>query len=98
MVCVKYTRAFLHPLAARGVPFATNLITYHNVAFMQRLTAQIRAAIREQRLPDYVRESVRRHYPAGDVPEWVQEGCRLAGIDLGGVVVVGNCNGDTAAP
>ena len=63
MVCKKYSRAFLHPLAAKGIPFATNLITYHNVAFMQRLAKQIREAIRENRMPEYVRESVKKHYP-----------------------------------
>lgn len=34
MVCKRYTRAFLHPLAAKGLPFASHLITYHNVAYM----------------------------------------------------------------
>ena len=34
MVCRRYTRAFLHPLAAKGLPFAANLITYHNIAYM----------------------------------------------------------------
>lgn len=34
MVCRRYSRAFLHPLAAKGLPFATNLITYHNIAYM----------------------------------------------------------------
>jgi len=64
------------------VAFASNLISYHNVAFMQRLTAQIRAAIKEGRLPEYVRDTVRRHYPKGNLPEWVRDGCELAGIEL----------------
>lgn len=34
MVCRRYTRAFLHPLAAKGLAFAANLITYHNIAYM----------------------------------------------------------------
>ena len=34
MVCRRYTRAFLHPLAAKGLPFAANLISYHNIAYM----------------------------------------------------------------
>lgn len=33
MVCRRYTRAFLHPLAAKGLPFAANLISYHNIAY-----------------------------------------------------------------
>lgn len=34
MVCRRYTRAFLHPLAAKGLPFAANLVSYHNIAYM----------------------------------------------------------------
>lgn len=49
---------------------------------MQRLTAAIRAAIREQRYPAFVREYVARQFPGGDVPAWVCEGCALAGIEL----------------
>jgi queuine tRNA-ribosyltransferase len=33
MVCRRYTRAFLHPLAAKGLPFAASLISYHNIAY-----------------------------------------------------------------
>jgi queuine tRNA-ribosyltransferase len=82
MVCQKYTRAFLHPIVAKNISFASSLVTYHNVTFMQRLGSEIREAIREGRYPEYVRESVKRHYPKGDVPDWVIEGCTLAGILL----------------
>jgi queuine tRNA-ribosyltransferase len=83
MVCRRYTRAFLHPLAAKSLPFASNLITYHNVAFMQRLAADIRAAIREERMPQYVRDTVARHYPqvsgsVGGCPR-IQAGCWAQG-------------------
>ena len=90
IVCKQYTRAFLHPLVARNLTFASNLISYHNVAFMQRLAAQIRAAIKENRYGEYVRATVARHYPQGDVPGWVCDGCALAGIQLDGIVAVTN--------
>ena len=51
---------------------------------LQRLASEIRDAIREGRYPEYVRQYVARHFPAGDVPEWVALGCRLAGIELPG--------------
>lgn len=35
MVCRHYTRAFLHPVVAKNLPFASNLVTYHNIAHMQ---------------------------------------------------------------
>lgn len=146
MVCKRYSRAFLHPLAAKGLPFATNLITYHNIAYMmvrgsrvgssfaaacqvtthtrrtegggwwpykpiprptwgllppltlQRLSQQIRDAIREQRYPAFVREYVARQYPAGDYPEWVVEGCRLAGIELGSGGGGGNSSKHATTP
>ena len=83
MVCKKYTRAFLHPLVARNIAFASNLISYHNVAFMQRLAEEIREAIKKGRMDEYVKETVKRHYPKEeDIPEWVREGCTLASIAL----------------
>ncbi|KAL4443007.1 hypothetical protein ABPG77_008498 [Micractinium sp. CCAP 211/92] len=91
MVCRRYTRAFLHPLAAKGLAFAANLITYHNIAYMMRLSAQIRQAIKEQRYPEFVRQYVARQFPRGDVPDWVRDGCHLAGISLDGLTA------DTAA-
>ena len=84
MVCKKYTRAYLHPLVCRNVAFASNLLTYHNVAFTQRLTREIRQAIQSDTYPDYVRKAVRLHYPDGgeSIPDWVRLGCDLAGISL----------------
>ena len=49
---------------------------------LQRLTADIRQAIHEQRYPEFVQRYVARQFPAGDYPDWVMEGCRLAGIAL----------------
>lgn len=63
MVCKKYTRAFLHNLVSKGLPFASNLVSYHNVAYMQNLCQEIRDAIKRQEFPDYVHSFVRRHYP-----------------------------------
>ncbi|KAL4457743.1 hypothetical protein ABPG75_012608 [Micractinium tetrahymenae] len=85
MVCRRYTRAFLHPLAAKGLAFAANLITYHNIAYMMRLSAQIRQAIKEGRYPEFVRQFVARQFPKGDIPDWVRDGCQLAGISLDGL-------------
>lgn len=82
VTCKNYTRAFLHNLVGRGLPFASNLVTYHNIAYMQRLTRGIRQAITEQRFPEFVRDFLRRTYPAGDVPAWAVEGLRMAGIHV----------------
>ena len=82
MICKRYTRAYLHSVVRRGLPFAAIALSYHNVAYMQRLGADIRAAITEQRFPEYVRAFVRGHHPDGAVPEWIQQGLQLAGIEL----------------
>lgn len=82
LTCRKYTRAFLHPLAARGVPFATNLISYHNVAYTQRLTKEIRGAIKEDRMAQYVQDTIQRHFPKKNIPDWVKDACELAEIPL----------------
>ena len=39
MTCKTYSRAFLHNLVAKGLPFASHLVTYHNVAYTQVLDA-----------------------------------------------------------
>ena len=62
--CKNYSRAFLHNLVKKpGLPFASSLISLHNVAYTQRLTRQIREAIKAQVFPQFVRDFVAGHYP-----------------------------------
>jgi queuine tRNA-ribosyltransferase len=84
-VCKKYTRAYLHNVATKGLASASILVTYHNVAYMQCLARRIRAAIAEQRFPDFVRCFLRDLYPQGDVPQWVCDAMEAAEISLEGV-------------
>ena len=35
MVCESYTRAYLHSVVRRGLPFAAIALSYRNVAYMQ---------------------------------------------------------------
>ncbi len=45
MVCKQYTRCYLHNLVTRGIPSASMLVTYHNIAYMQvRLKVLCRAS------------------------------------------------------
>jgi len=82
MVCKTYTRAYLHPLVHRNIGFAASLISYHNIAYTQRLTREIRSAIEQGTMHDFVRKAVALHFPNGDVPDWVQLACELAEISL----------------
>ncbi|KAG2483993.1 hypothetical protein HYH03_017160 [Edaphochlamys debaryana] len=84
-VCRRHSRAYLHNLVTRGIPSASILVTYHNIAYTQALTAAMRAAIEEQRFPDWVRNYLRTMFPKGDVPGWVRDAMVVAGISLEGV-------------
>ncbi len=60
----------------------SHLVTYHNIAYMMRLGANIREAIMEQRFPEFVRELVASHYPDGKIDDWVLFALREAKIGL----------------
>lgn len=62
VACKTYTRAFLHNLVAKGLPFAAHLMSMHNIAYTQALTKRIREAIIEQRFPEFAHGFVRQHY------------------------------------
>ena len=55
LTCTTYTRAFLHHLVKSGEALAWSLIGEHNLRFYQRFTAQMRAAIIEDRFDEYYR-------------------------------------------
>ena len=82
LTCQQHSRAYLHAMARRGLPACAIAVTFHNVTYMQRLGRDIRAAIVEQRYPEYVRAFVRRHHPDDAVPQWIRTGLELAGIEL----------------
>jgi hypothetical protein len=52
---------------------------------VQRLTRRIRAAIKEHRLPEFVRSYLACMFPDQDVPQWVVDALHFAGISLEGV-------------
>ena len=52
-VCKKYTRGYLNHLVKADEILGMRLITYHNLAFLKHLMAEIRKAIQEDRLLDF---------------------------------------------
>lgn len=48
-VCKRYTRGYLHHLFKSGASSGPQLLTYHNIAYMMRLTRGMRQAIIEDR-------------------------------------------------
>ncbi|HWP94518.1 MAG TPA: tRNA guanosine(34) transglycosylase Tgt [Gammaproteobacteria bacterium] len=67
--CRHYSRAYLRHLDKCGEILAARLNTIHNLHYYQRLMHELRAAIAEQRLPEFVEEFYgRRGKPVPPVP------------------------------
>lgn len=80
-VCRSYTRATLHALATREIAGA-QLISQHNIAYLLRLTKAMRQAILADDLPRFVNDYMAKMFPKGDVPKWVRDALKVAGIEL----------------
>jgi len=81
MVCKKYTRAYLHCLVTKDA-MGSQLLSYHNLSFMMRLSRDLHMSILEGRFPEFVRGFLRVQLPTGDVPQWVRNAMEVAGIDI----------------
>ncbi|KAL6846175.1 hypothetical protein ACP4OV_023623 [Aristida adscensionis] len=81
MVCKKYTRAYLHCLVTKDA-MGSQLLSYHNLSFMMRLSRDLHMSILEGRFPEFVRGFLRVQFPKGDVPQWVCNAMEVAGIDI----------------
>ena len=55
-VCKTYTRSYLNHLVKSDEILGMRLLTYHNLAFLKNLMAQVRQAIKEDRLLDFKNE------------------------------------------
>ena len=55
-VCKTYTRSYLNHLIKSDEILGMRLLTYHNLAFLKNLMAQVRQAIKEDRLLDFKNE------------------------------------------
>ncbi|KAJ4758802.1 Queuine tRNA-ribosyltransferase catalytic subunit 1 [Rhynchospora pubera] len=81
MVCKNYTRAYIHSLVTRDA-MGSQLLSYHNLSYMMRLSKDLHMSIVEGRFPEYVRGFLRTQFPKGDVPQWVCNAMEVAGIDI----------------
>lgn len=59
------------------------LLTIHNVVYMLTLMKHLRASITEGRFPEFVRKFIADMFPSADVPGWVVDALKAAGVDLG---------------
>lgn len=84
-VCKEYSRAHLH-LLLKTEALGPQLLTYHNIAYMMRLTRRMRAAVIAGTYPSFVRSFLANFFPAGDIPGWVVDALGAAGIDVADMV------------
>jgi queuine/archaeosine tRNA-ribosyltransferase len=81
MVCKKYTRAYLHTVAAK-TQIGSQLITYHNIAYQMRLMRDLRNSIVDGSFPQFVQRFMAQQYPSGNYPPWVEEALLSVNIHL----------------
>ncbi|MCO5581784.1 hypothetical protein L7F22_035673 [Adiantum nelumboides] len=81
MVCKRYTRAYLHSLVTKEA-MGSQLVSYHNVAYMMKLSRDLHQSILQGQFPEFVQGFLRKQFPLGDVPEWVCNAMEVAGIDI----------------
>ncbi|MBU2652933.1 tRNA guanosine(34) transglycosylase Tgt [Acidomonas methanolica] len=68
LACTRHSRAYLHHLFRAEEMLGPTLLTWHNLAYYQRLMRTIRAAILDGTLPDLA-PRLRAHWAAGDWTE-----------------------------
>ena len=67
-LCKNYSRAYIHHLQKCNEVLAVMLLTWHNIRYYQRLTAGLRQAISEDRLPEFCDEFYAKQ-AQGDIAE-----------------------------
>jgi len=81
-VCKNFTRAYIHSLTPKDGSTGAQLITLHNIAYLTNLMSEARAALLENRFPDFIRSFMHLQYPNADFPEWAVQAFASAGIEL----------------
>lgn len=81
MVCKNYTRAYIHCLVTKDA-MGSQLLSYHNLHYMMKLSRDLHYSIVEGRFPEFVCDFLQKMFPKGDVPEWVCNAMEVAGIDI----------------
>jgi queuine tRNA-ribosyltransferase catalytic subunit len=76
------TRAYIHHLAAKETVGA-HLLSMHNIHYMLQLMGQARAAILEDRYPEFIREFFSKLYSQReDFPSWAVNALKGVGVEL----------------
>jgi queuine tRNA-ribosyltransferase catalytic subunit len=81
--CSSYSRAYLSSLAGKE-PSAAKLLTIHNIAYMLKLSRDMRASILSDTFSEFVRNFITTMYPPAALirpPAWVHE-CLEEGANI----------------
>lgn len=81
MVCKNYSRAYIHCLVTKDA-MGSQLLSYHNLFYMMKLSRDLHSSIVEGRFPEFVCKFLQKMFPEGDVPQWVCNAMEVAGIDI----------------
>ena len=79
--CKTYSRSYLHTIVTHE-PTACHLLSVHNIAYQLRLMGQIRAAVIEDRFPEFVRTFMAALHPDGKYPAWAASALAAVHIHL----------------
>ncbi|OAE24895.1 hypothetical protein AXG93_2931s1380 [Marchantia polymorpha subsp. ruderalis] len=59
MVCKKYTRSYLHTIVTKEA-LGSQLVSYHNIAYMMKLSQDLHTSILEGRFPRFVQDFLQK--------------------------------------
>lgn len=77
-----YSRAKINEMLQKNIPLAASLMTHHNLTYMMSLTKRMRDAIQTNEYPTFVNNFMKVFFKDKEVPRWVEEALKAAGISL----------------
>ena len=80
-VCTRYSRAYLHTVAAKD-GIGSSLLTIHNVAYLLHLTRSAKRAVQDGTFSEFVEVFFDKYYPARNYPSWACDALASVGIVL----------------
>jgi tRNA-guanine family transglycosylase len=81
MVCMKYTKAYLHTIVGKE-QLGAQLLTYHNIAYQMNLMKSLRDSLLHDNFVQFVLEFMKLQYPNNNYPKWTRDALEDAGINL----------------
>ena len=67
-------------VGANGV--GGQMLSLHNIAYMLKLSKEMREAIKEKRFAKFVQDFMIKQYPSCEYPKWIEEAMKVAEIKL----------------